>query len=70
MHMTKEIRSVLMKTLIKKDLIKFQKTKSLSYLFLIVIGGDQAHLFGTCFLMSLLNVGKRIANGFEIFFSI
>ena len=70
MYMTKEIGSFLMKTLIKKDLIKFEKTKSLSHLFLIAIGGDEAHLFGTCFLMSLLNVCKRIANGFENFFSI
>ena len=38
-----------------------------SVLFLIAIGGDEAPVAGTTFLMSFLNVGKRIASSAENF---
>ena len=38
-----------------------------SVLFLIAIGGDEAPVAGTTFLMSFLNVGKRITSSAENF---
>lgn len=38
-----------------------------SKLFLIAIGGDEAPSTGTTFLISFLNVGKRIASSSENF---
>ena len=38
-----------------------------SYIFLIAIGGDGASQSGTSFLVSFLNIGKRVASSSEIF---
>ena len=46
---------------------KFHCKNPSSKLFLIAIGGDEAPLAGTTFLLSFLNVGKRIASSFENF---
>lgn len=44
---------------------KFHREMPSSKLFLLSIGGDEAPLAGTTFLLSFLNVGKRIASSFE-----
>ena len=41
------------------------KDPKTSTVFLIAIGGDEAPLSGTSFLMSFLNIGKRIASSYE-----
>ena len=38
-----------------------------SKLFLIAVGGDEAPLSGTSFLVSFQNVGKRLVSSFENF---
>ena len=38
-----------------------------SYIFLIAIGGDEAPQCGTSFLVSFLNIGKRVASSSENF---
>ena len=48
-----------------KTFEKFDKKDPSSTLFLMCIGGDEAPLAGTSFLISFLNVGKRIASSFE-----
>ena len=48
------------------DNIKKKDPKSL--VFVIAVGGDEAPGFGTTFLISFLNVGKRIASSKENFF--
>ena len=43
----------------------FPRKQKESKLFLVTIGGDEAPGSGTAFLISFLNVGKRIASSFE-----
>ena len=45
----------------------FHRKDPLSTMFLIAVGGDEAPLAGTTFLLSFLNVGKRIASSSENF---
>ena len=42
-------------------------SKKESVLFVIVIGGDEAPIAGTTFLISFINVAKRVANSSENF---
>ena len=48
-----------------KTFENFSKKNVSSLLFLMCIGGDEAPSAGTSFLISFLNVGKRIASSFE-----
>ena len=48
-----------------KVFTKFPKKNQSSVLFLIAVGGDEAPGSGTSFLISFLNVGKRIASSME-----
>lgn len=45
----------------------YPRKNASSFLFLMAIGGDQAPLVGTSFLLSFLNVGKRVASSFDNF---
>lgn len=46
---------------------EIKKNHLSSTLFLMAIGGDEAPITGTSFLLSFLNVGKRLASSFENF---
>ena len=48
--------------------ICYVKKDPTSYLFVMAFGGDEAPGSGTAFLLSFLNIGKRIASSFENFF--
>lgn len=50
-----------------KTFEKFEKKDKSSILFLMCLGGDEAPCAGMSFLLSFLNVGKRIASNFENF---
>ena len=51
---------------LRVDKLKFDFNYTLknenSYIFLIAIGGDEAPQSGTSFLVSFLNIGKRVAS--------
>ena len=44
---------------------RYTKKDPLSFLFVMALGGDEAPGSGTTFLLSFLNVGKRITSSFE-----
>ena len=48
-----------------KNFEQIKKKNLTSILFLMAIGGDEAPITGTSFLLSFLNVGKRLASSFE-----
>ena len=56
---------------LRVDKLKFDFNYTLknenSYIFLIAIGGDEAPQSGTSFLVSFLNIGKRVASSSENF---
>ena len=49
------------------DDAKFQKLDASSTLFLLSVGGDEAPLSGTTFLLSFINVGRRICSSYDNF---
>ena len=49
------------------DDAKFQKIDASSTLFLLSVGGDEAPLSGTTFLLSFINVGRRICSSYDNF---
>ena len=49
------------------DDAKFQKLDASSTLFLLSVGGDEAPLSGTTFLLSFINVGRRICSSYNNF---
>lgn len=50
-----------------KTIDSFKKIDESSYMFIMSVGGDGAPLVGTVFLLSFLNVAKRIASSNENF---